>query len=104
MRRHSKCSVTLDIETGKVVLSWKGHGVLRKAVGRNRNFKKVFRGTGVYAVEATDAVALYSLDSDSDSDGPGDYYSVNVVGYVNLRLPPGLSLIATPLYQTNSTL
>lgn len=105
--RHSpppKLNISRDAKTGKVVLSWKGQGVLRKAAGRNRSFKKVYQGKGVYAVEATDAVALYRLESDNDSDGPGGFYSVNIVGYVNLRLPPGLSLIAIPLYQTNNTL
>ncbi len=50
-----------------------------------------------YVVEPTGDQAVYRLESASSPIVSG-----NVVGYVNLRLPPGLSLIANPLFYTNN--
>lgn len=97
-KSRNNLNIRRDARTGRVVLSWQGRGVLKRATGWNRNFQRLYQGASQFVVEPTESVALYSL-----GDG-GGVYSGNVVGYVMVRLPPGLSLIANPLYQTNNTL
>src|SRR5260221_9937047 len=96
---HSKLSIHRDPDSGKVIISWKGRGVLKKATGWTNDFKAVYRGSGEYVVEPTEAVGLFALDDGSGSTGASNVYSQNVVGYVSIKLPSGLSLIANPLSQ-----
>lgn len=100
----SQVSIRRDHATGKVVISWKGRGALKKAGSRNGRLTTVYRGTGDYIAETTGDAGFFTLEGEAGADGPTNVYSRNVVGYVNLHLPPGLSLIANPLYQSDSSL
>ena len=101
--RDRRLSITVDRATGKVLISSPRLGVLEHATNLNGRFRPVdkrYRRAGsTYVVDATASVGAYRLKGYG-----GKVYSGNVVGYVNLNLPPGLSLIANPLYFTNSTL
>jgi hypothetical protein len=102
----TKLSIRRDAATGKVILSWKGRGVLRKADGWFSKFQTVYKGTGEYVVDTADDVGIFSLNDEDPQYGPNAVYSWNVVGYVNVYLPPGLSLVANPLasvFGTNYT-
>lgn len=96
-------SIRVDGVTGKVLISSQRLGVLEHADGLQTRFKLVdkrYRRAGsMYVVDATASAGIYRL-----RDSRGKVFSGNVVGYVNLRLPPGLSLIANPLSYTNNTL
>jgi|SRR5688572_1467393 len=94
--RHGKMSITRDDGSGQVIVSWTGKGVLKQASGTDGRFRPVRAHGNSYAVAPTDEQAVFQLEG-------GPVVSVNVVGYVNLSLPPGLSLIANPLYYTNNT-
>ena len=81
-------------DRGDVVVSWSGKGVLKRADADGR-FKPVrTRGTS-YVTQPVEEQEIFQVE--------GPVVSVNIVGYVNLSLPPGLSLIANPLYYTNNT-
>jgi len=94
----SKLHVVVD-DAGQIVLSWNGKEELAEARGKNGKFKRIPKSTSPYVVAPTEEVASYRLESSN-----GNVYSVNAVGYANLQLPPGLSLIANPLYYTNNDL
>jgi hypothetical protein len=64
-----------------------------RAVGRSGG------GRHAYLADPTEDQALFRFEA---ADAP--VQSANVVGYVNIALPRGLSLIANPLYYTNNTL
>ena len=93
-KQSSRINIAKDQRTGQIVVSWSGKGVLKQADANGR-FRPVHTSGDSYAVQPTEEQAIYQLE--------GPIVSVNVVGYVNLSLPPGLSLIANPLYYTNNT-
>src|SRR5207248_8222593 len=97
-QRDSKLKVAVN-DSGQIVLTWNGKEELAEARGKNGKFKRIPRSTSPYVVAPTEEVASYRLESSN-----GNVYSVNAVGYANLQLPPGLSLIANPLYYTNNDL
>jgi len=96
-KKDSKLQIIVN-DAGQIVLTWNGKAELAEARGKNGHFKKIHGSTSPYIVAPTDENAAYRLETASD------VYSVNVVGYANLQLPPGLSLIANPLYYTNNDL
>jgi hypothetical protein len=79
---------------GDVVVSWSGKGVLKRADADGR-FRPVRSRGNFYVMQPVEEQEIFQVD--------GPVVSVNMVGYVNLSLPPGLSLIANPLYYTNNT-
>ena len=81
-------------DRGDVVVSWSGKGVLKRADADGR-FRPVRTRGSSYVTQPTEEQEIFQVD--------GPVVSVNIVGYVNLSLPPGLSLIANPLYYTNNT-
>src|SRR5688572_29127995 len=89
-------SITMDAASGAVVISWTGKGVLKQAADTDGHFKRVRTRGNSYVVEPTEQQMVFQLDGSPT-------HSANVVGYANLSLPPGLSLIANPLYYTNNT-
>lgn len=96
-----RLNISYDPYTEQVTVSWSGKGVLKQALDANGKFKPV-RGQNKnsYTASAADKKAVYRLDSSLTSDA---LYSQNIVGYVNLTFPPGLTLANNPLYQpTNS--
>lgn len=102
-----RLNIAQDPETGKVVLFWNGRGVLKQASrlsGRYKPVRKKNAGVRVHVVEPTEEQALFRLESAETPSTSGNVITVNVVGYVNLYLAPGLSLIANPLYHTNNDL
>ena len=84
--------------TGKVTVSWDGHGVLKQASGINGKFKPVRARGRSHTTEPVAEQMIYMIDS-----AQSPVYSVNAVGYVNLQLPPGLSLICNPLRNIDNT-
>ena len=101
----SDLKITKDATTGNVVVSWNGKGVLKEASLLNGRYKPVRKAkkagpdTTTYVTEPTDGAVVYRVENSS-----GSVVSGNIVGYVNLALAPGLSLIANPLFYTNNTL
>jgi hypothetical protein len=93
-KKSSRINIAKDQRTGEIVVSWSGKGVLKQADADGR-FRPVHTRGNAYVVQPTEGQAIFQVDS--------PIVSVNVVGYVNLSLPPGLSLIANPLYYTNNT-
>ncbi len=100
----SKLSIDRDVATGKIIVSWTGRGILEEASSVNGTYRPVpKKGGGSYVViDATKSHGVFHLKRTATAnDGP--VYSMNIVGYVNKQLPPGLTLLANPLYQpTNS--
>lgn len=94
-------SILQDSGTGKLVVSWSGKGVLKKAPSLNGQFQPVKRwgSRSQFVIESADAESgVYRLDS-----ADGGVFSHNIVGYVNIQLPPGLSLIQNPLFFATNT-
>lgn len=98
-------NITLDESTQRLVVSWKGPGVLKRAAHLSGRYQPVTKRAGLkintYVTGITEDSAVYRLEG---GGGGGPVYSVNAVGYVNLYLPPGLSLICNPLIYTNNIL
>src|SRR4051812_8902448 len=97
---HKESDLKLQITTdglGKIVLSWKGKAQLLEARGKHGQYKRVSAVSPV-VVAPTEEQASYRLAAD------GGVFSANAVGYVNLSLRPGLSLIANPLFYTNNSI
>jgi hypothetical protein len=94
----SKLQVVVN-DAGQMVLTWNGKEELAEARARDGKFKRIHKSASPYIVTATEDGATYRLEADNCN-----CYSVNAVGYANLQLPPGLSLIANPLYYTNNDL
>jgi hypothetical protein len=88
--------IAYDADTDSVIVSWTGKGILKQAPDANGKFRpvKVPHGQNYYVAPRGEKRSVYKLVSYS-SPPP---YSSNIVGYVNVTLPPGLSLIANPLY------
>jgi hypothetical protein len=97
-KHESRLQIGTD-SSGNVVVSWTGKGELHEATGRHGKYKKVHKSSSPYVVAPTETEATYRL-----SAADGGVVSQNAVGYVNLSLPPGLSLIANPLAYTNNSL
>jgi hypothetical protein len=96
-----KLQIRQDRANNRVVIAWDGSGQelgqARNAAGR---YERTSRTSGPVSVDATAgnmSFALLSTAADS-------VISENIVGYVNLPLPWGMSLIVNPLLQTNMTL
>ena len=92
-RLGSRISIAKDESTGQVVVSWSGRGLLNQTSADGR-MKRLRLRSNSYVLQPTDPQMIFQLD--------GYPYSVNAVGYVNVSLPPGLSLIANPLRNTNN--
>jgi hypothetical protein len=101
----SDLKIDQDAATGSVVVSWNGKGVLKEASSLNGRYKPVRKtkkagpNTAAYITEPTEDAVVYRVENSN-----GGIVSGNIVGYVNLALGPGLSLIANPLFYTNNTL
>jgi hypothetical protein len=101
----SDLKIAQDKATGNVVVSWNGKGVLKEASLVNGRYKPVRKAKGAgpstttYVTEPTEEAVVYRVENSN-----GGVVSGNIVGYVNLALGPGLSLIANPLFYTNNTL
>lgn len=94
--RGEKLAITRDSGTGKVIVTWSGRGVLKQASNLQGRFKPVHKHASTYVIEPVEQGAVFLAQWDNT-------FSANIVGYVNLDLPPGLSLIANPLvFPTNT--
>ena len=92
-----KLNISYDPYTEQVTVTWSGKGVLKQATDANGKFKPV-RGQNKnsYTATAAEKKAVYRLDNSLTTDA---LYSQNIVGYVNLVFPPGLTLVNNPLHQ-----
>ena len=100
-KRATRLSIDRDA-SGQIILSWKGKGVLKKATRDSDGFQTIYDGNREYVVvEPTEDEAWFQLEDEQPQPGASNVYSLNVVGYVNVRLHPGLSLISVPLRATN---
>jgi hypothetical protein len=95
----SDLQITRDPASGKVIVSWNGKGALKQSTTLNGRFKPTKTRGGSLTTDAEGEQMLFQVESAS-----GTVFSVNIVGYVNLQLPPGLSLIANPLWTYDDTL
>ncbi len=95
-RQRTRLTIQKEASSGHMVITWNGKGVLKKASSVNGHFKPVRHGDGQYIVQPDENVAMFRLEGTSPQDET-NLFSLNVVGYVNVRCPPGLSLIANPL-------
>jgi len=88
----SQLRIIRDSASGQITVSWNGKGVLKQSSTPDGKFKPIRSRDSSHTTTAEGTQMIYSLESAESS-----VYSVNVVGYVNVQLPPGLSLIANPL-------
>jgi hypothetical protein len=92
-----KVEIQRDAATGKVILSWNGKGVLKQSPRPSDRFRPVRKARRTHVLETTQEAMFFHADTHAG------LFSANAVGYVNLPLPPGLSLIATPLRYFSNT-
>jgi len=103
----SALTISRDASGEKVVVSWTGGGVLRQAASLKGKTRLLHKGRAmrrnVYMATATAGQTIFSVE-EGGSGGGANSYSANAVGYVNLKLPPGLSLIANPLIHPDNSI
>ena len=88
-----------DPASGTVTVSWNGKGVLKQSETLGGRFKPTRTRGDSHTTEPEGQQMLYRVEAAVEKA-----YSANIVGYVNLWLPPGQSLIANPLRATDNTL
>src|SRR5688500_12606478 len=94
-----KLNIRHDRENNRVVVSWYGgEGQLGRAQGFRNAFQRTLTQQAPAALEIEGETAAYAL-----VDAAGGVVSQNMVGYVNLPLPWGMSFISNPFLQTNAT-
>jgi hypothetical protein len=94
-----KLNIRHDRENNRVVVSWYGgEGQLGRAPSFRSAFQRTLTQQAPAALEIEGEAAAYAL-----VDSAGTVVSQNMVGYVNLGLPWGMSFIANPFLQTNAT-
>jgi hypothetical protein len=101
----ARLSIDQQSRNGRVVLSWTGAGELQAAKSVGGAFQVVSRGSqrgklNRVEIPAASKAMIFRLGNSLKSSSP--VYSANIVGYVAMELPPGLSLICNPLYYENS--
>jgi hypothetical protein len=94
----ARLNIRHDRENNRVVVTWYGgEGRLARA---DRVASRAFRSSSL-----REAPAPLEIEGDQGAyalvNAVGGVVSENMVGYVNLQLPWGMSLIANPLFQTN---
>ena len=96
--RSATLQISRDRMSGKVQVSWSGKGVLKQASTLSGRFKPAHVGGRAHITDPEGEQMVYRLESASSP-----IFSANIVGYVNLQLPHGLSLIANPLLAEENT-
>ena len=76
-------------------MTWTGRATLECSAGSSGRFEPLPSARSPFVVEPAAAPMQFRL--------AGGVYSVNIVGYVNTSLPPGLSVITNPLLNTTNT-
>lgn len=94
-----RLNIEHDRENNRVVISWYGSGELSRSDRLGAPFQRTLVRETPAPMEIEGEQGSYAL-----VDTAGSVYSGNVVGYVNLQLPWGMSLIANPFIQTNVTI
>jgi hypothetical protein len=94
--QRTKLVIQKEPSTGRMVITWNGKGVLKKAATVTDRFKPVHHADGQYIFQPDENVAMFRLEGNTPQDDT-NVISINVVGYVNVVCPPGLSLIENPL-------
>jgi hypothetical protein len=91
--------IAYDANADRIVVTWNGKGVLKQATEANGKFHpvRIPANQNYYLAQPGEKRAVYKVENASD----GPPFSLNIVGYVNLVFPPGLSLLANPLYSQN---
>ena len=93
----SDLSIVRDPGTGNLKLSWTGGGTLKQSRTLDGTFQPVrARGRSHHFAPVEDQL-IFSLES------AGPIFSVNIVGYINTSIPPGLSLIANQLWNQDNS-
>ena len=83
---------------GKVTVTWDGRGALKQASVFDGRFRPVHARGRSHTTDASAGQMVYAVES-----AQSPIYSVNIVGYVNVPLPPGVSLICNPLRDIENT-
>lgn len=95
-----RLNIQHDRENNRVVISWYGSaGELSRSARVGAPFQRTLVRATPAPLEIEGDQGAYAL-----TDTAGSVVSVNMVGYVTLQLPWGMSLIANPLIQSNVTL
>src|SRR5687767_7535582 len=95
-----RLNIQHDRENRRVIVTGYGaEGQLRRFDRLAGGLRQAVTRETTASLEITGAEAAYAL-----VDSSGNLVSQNMVGYVNLQLPCGMSLIANPLMQSNVTL
>jgi hypothetical protein len=95
-----KLNIQQDRANGRAVISWtgSGHQLARSSAVRGK-YERLASEGGTASIAISGDQMNFALVS-----AEGSVISENIVGYVNVALPWGMSLIANPLWQTNVTL
>ena len=98
---NARLSIRHDRENNRVVVTWSGgEGQLART--------DRLGGGGFRSMSMREAPAPLEVQGDQGAyvlvNAVGGVVSANMVGYVNLQLPWGMSFIANPLFQTNVSL
>jgi hypothetical protein len=97
-----RLTIRHDRENSRVVVTWDGgEGRLARTdrLATSAAFRNTSAGATPAPMEIEGEQGAYAL-----VDAAGGVVSENIVGYVNLQLPWGMSFIANPLLQTNVSL
>jgi len=95
-----RLNIQHDRDNRRVIVTGYGaEGQLRRFDRLAGGLRQAVTRETTASLEITGAEAAYAL-----VDSSGNLVSQNMVGYVNLQLPWGMSLIANPLVQSNVTL
>src|SRR5678815_4180716 len=96
-RSHSsELFIARDPGTGTINLSWVGGGSLKQSPTLNGTFKPVRSRGKSHQIAAQEEQMIFQLES------AGPIFSVNIVGYINTQIPPGLSLVANQLWNQDN--
>jgi hypothetical protein len=99
MNRPSGLHISREPATGKVTVFKRGHGVMKQSTTLHGRFKRSRMRGASHVAEPVAEQMLFRLEA-----AGGQVISVNIVGYINLPLPPGLSLVANQLFTYDNTL
>lgn len=96
----TRLNIQHDPVNRRVIVTWYGgEGQLARATGFRSAFQRTLTRETPASLDIEGDTAAFAL-----VDAAGGVASANVVGYVNVQLPWGMSFIANPLLQTNVAL
>ena len=89
--------IVRDPGSGQLNLSWTGGGTLKQSRTLGGASQPVRARGRSHKLVPTEDQLVFTLES------AGPIFSVNIVGYINVRIPPGVSLIANQLWNQDNS-